>query len=284
MNLIAIDLQKESFLPGQFVKGSVNIILDKHISARAVTLDIVGLEKTKVVVGSGEYSHAYNKKNYILKKKIYLYPPQAGMDHEFAPGHYANKIEFKIPPSAPPSYEGENVEIKYWLKTRVDIILWRDLVKTKSFNVYRKRKDLDSFVHPANFESSNFTNLEADKPGFYVELPRKAFKAGKSVEGEITICNKDVCKIRKIDLRLIGTEHAKAKGHEGSGVVRIYESELSADDLIEGKPVGFKIPIPKGAPVSYTSENSGLSWALEVQLDLPLKFDIKAQGPVEIIR
>jgi hypothetical protein len=284
MGQIYYDLPGNTYLPGQVVKGSVNLVIDKPVKARAVQLDILGLEKTRVVVGSGNSSRTYIEKNYILKDKIYLYPPEAGGEHEFEPGTYKNEIQFKIPDSAPPSYEGNNVDTKYWLKTRVDVLLWGDIVNTKPFYVVTKKRNLGSFTDPATFESHNFKNPEDKKPGFYVELSREAFGAGRSIEGLITISNKDACKIRKIDLRLKGTEEVKAKGNVGIYPGIIYESEFPCDNLIEGEPVRFRIPIPNDITCSYKGKNSSLKWTLEVQLDLPFRFDISAQCPVEIIR
>lgn len=284
MSQIAYDFEKEIYFPGQIVKGIVNLIIDKPIKARAVHLDIIGFEETKVVVGSGKYKHAYLEKNYILKEKVYLYPPEMGGEHELGPGNYPHKIEFKIPNSAPPSYEGEYVKIKYWLETKVDVILRRDIEKTMPFYVYTNRKDLESFAHPASFQSENYVNLDDDKPGFNVELSTLVFKAGKSVKGTIALCNMRACKIRKIKLRLIGIERLRAKGHMGDIDVRSFETELSSDEFIEEKPLEFNIPIPKRTPVSYIGTNSVLGYFLEAQLDLPLKFDVKARYPVEIVR
>jgi hypothetical protein len=283
MSHITVDLQRKSFFPGQIVKGTINVMIEKHIKVRAVQLEIVGFEKTKVIIGSGRSSDAVIEKNYILQDKVYLKPPKMGEEYELDSGDYTSEFEFRIPYSAPPSYDGKFVKIKYWLKIRVDAYLGRDIVSKKPFKVIRSRKAQESFTHSVSFQSWNYMDHDSDRPGFHIKFPSKSFRAGKAIKGNITICNKDACKMRKVKFRLIGIENARAKGHQRSYEVKTYKFVYPVEHLVDGIPAGFHIPLQRNIPRSYEGLNSNFKWEIEIQLDLSFKTDIKERFPVEII-
>jgi hypothetical protein len=284
MSQIVYDLERESLFSGEVLKGSVNLIIDKPVKARAVWLDILGLEMTKRTNSQGRADIAYIEKHHHIKEKIYLYPPEMGGEHELSPGNFKHDFELKIPETAPPSYEGEYVRITYRLETRVDVIAWRDIIEKKTFYVHFKRKDLGSLTQPADFHSQNYLHLDYKKPGFNVELETQVFKVGDSVTGTIAISNLGTSKLRKIEIRLIAHEIISAAGYRFESDVKSYELVLSPDDFMEELPKKFEIPISNRFPVSFKGKNSALQYFLEVQFDLPLQFDVKERHPVEIIR
>jgi hypothetical protein len=284
MKQMAVELERQFFLPGEVVKGQVHLTIDKPVKARKIWLDVEGLEETSITDGAGKSSSTYYERNSMIENKILLHRPEGEEHTELEPGKYTFKFEFTIPKKALPSYRGRNAKITYSLNARVDVPKWLDIVEKKDFHVVRNRDDIRSYERPSHFQSDNYLNLEDDKPGFFVELPRIAFIAGKSIEGTITLCNKKACEVRKIELRLIGIEHAEASKYKVNQRLREYESELPTDNLVEATPARFHFPIPKSAPGSFEGNYSNFRWALEVQLDLPLKFDIKARYPVEIFR
>jgi hypothetical protein len=284
MKKIAVELQREVFLPGETVSGTVHLQIDKPVNAREIRLDVEGVEHTFITVSHGKSSHTYHERNHIIKTRITFQHNLDVQSQELEQGYYNFPFEFVIPPKGLPSYHGRNVKITYTLKARVDIPLWFDIKDEKEFYVVRNREDLRRYNKPIHFQSENYLNLEDSKPGFYVEFPKIGFYAGKSIEGTITLCNMQTCKIRKIEMRLIGIEHAKAAKYQRNYKRTKYESELFTDDIIEAMPMRFNFPIPKSAFGSYEGKYSNFRWAFEVQLDIPLKFDVKARCPIEIFR
>ena len=52
MKEIAIELSREAFIPGELIEGAVSLLIDKPVSARAVKLEILGYEKTRIQKGT----------------------------------------------------------------------------------------------------------------------------------------------------------------------------------------------------------------------------------------
>ncbi len=284
MKAIKIELQREGYLPGEIVEGTVNLTIDKPVKARAVKLDVTGLEETRITVSHGKSSTTYREHNYILRDEIILHGPQFEKNLELEQGNYVFKFEFKIPENAPPSYSGRHAFVTYKLIARVDVPLWLDIVDLKIIYVFRSREALKLLTQPVYFQSDNYSQLHDDKPGFSIELPKTGYRAGEHIECAITLKNMQASKIRKIDVTLLGEEFARARGHTRSTTQYKHEIEIPVHDMIEGVPKVCFLPIPTELPSSYEGMYSNFRWAVEVGLDIPFGFDVKALHPIEIIR
>lgn len=284
MNDISIELPKEAYLPGEIIKGTVRLDLEKSVKARAVKLRIIGLEKTSVTVGSGDDRHTYRERYYILKNDIILHSPSYDDDLELDPGNYAFWFEFILPGDALPSYRGTNASVTYTLEARVDVPWWLDIVKKRSIFVFRNREVLRLLTAPARFNSDNFINGVGNKPCFGVELVKTGFIAGETIEGTIAVYNMAASKIRKIYIKLLGEELATACGHRETRIQSKQEIEIPVCDMMEGVAKVFFLQIPNNAPSSYEGRYSNFRWGVFVGLDIPFGFDVKALYPIEVLQ
>lgn len=219
-----------------------------------------------------------------MRDKIYFRRPERRKYIMLEPGKYTNEFEFKIPNYAPASYRGINASISYSVTARVDVPWMSDLTRNKSFKVFRRKRDLKPFSRPISFQSKNYVNPKDDKPGFYVKLRRRGYRAGESIEGTIQLCNMEACKIRKVLIRLVGEEFAQARGRQEHSTIKGRQIKFSPERWTNETPVEFQIPISENISPGYKGMRSKLKWYVEAQLDLPFKRDIKAWCPVEIIR
>jgi hypothetical protein len=284
MKKIAVDLQREAYLQGQIVRGYVNLVIDKPVKARCIKLEAVGVEDTAITVSRGKSSYTYTEENHIIKENILLHSPQDPENLELEPGNYNFKFEFKIPDNALSSYKGKCADVKYWVKARVDVPLWLDIVDKKNFYVYRSRNILPNYAQPARLQSENYLDLQDDKPGFHVELNKTGYAAGEMLEGIITFGNVATSKIRKVKMRLLGVEYAQAGPYSRINTTREHEIELIPEHIMEAETKRFSFAIPKNISSSYEGKYSHYRWAFEAQLDLPLKFDIEAKCSLFIIQ
>lgn len=284
MKEIKIELHREGYLPGEIVEGAVNLTIDKPVKARAVKLDVTGLEETRITVSHGKSSTTYREYNYILKDQIILHGPQFEKNLELEQGNYVFKFEFKIPEYALPSYNGRNAFVRYKLKARVDVPYWFDIVDKKSFYVFRDRAALKLLTHPAFFQSKNYTQPHSKKPSFYVELPKAGYKGGEAIECILTLKNMTASRIRKVDAKLLGEEYARARRYTRTKTHHMHEIEIPVHDFIDEIPKVCLIPIPTEIPSSYEGRYSNFRWGLEIGLDIPFGLDVKALHPIEIIR
>lgn len=283
MKQIAVELPKEAYLPGEIVEGRVRLSIDKTVTARAVKLDIIGLEETRITVGSSDSRTTYREHNYMLRDRVILHSPQYDNDMDLEPGNYVFKFESILPKNALPSYSGNHAVVSYKLLARVDIPLWFDILGLRNMFVFRDRYALKLLTAPVRFQSENFL-APGDKPGFSVELTKTGYVAGEVIEGTVILSNTDSSKIRKIDVELLGAEFATARGHKRNRTQKKHEIEIPVHDMIDGIQNRFYLPIPRDAPSSYEGMYSNFRWGVEVGLDIPFGFDVKALHPVEILR
>jgi hypothetical protein len=290
MNNISIQSVKSAYITGEIIKGIVRLKLDKTVKARAVKLEIFGLEETRIYrrgmysdTRSIKISYTYHDKNYFLKSYIILHCPQYDNDLELGPGNYAFRFEYKIPENALPSYMGRNASVSYKLVARVDVPWWLDVVEKRSIFVFRNREDLKSLTVPVKFTSDNFMDGISKKPCFGVELSKAGFLVGETIEGKVFLYNIADSKLRKIYVRLLGEELATAEGQQETKINYKQEIEIPVDDIMEGIAKVFFLQIPKNAPSNYEGLISNFSWGVEVGLDIPFGFDVKAFYPIEVL-
>ena len=283
MKEIAIELSREAFIPGELIEGAVSLLIDKPVSARAVKLEILGYEKTRIQKGSGDDSHIYKETNYILRQNIILHGPMYDNRMELAPGNYVFEFEFIMPESALPSYKGSNVKIEYELEARVDVPWWFDIVDKRQIYVFRSRDPLRFLRNPVTFQSENYYHQYSNKPAFFAQITKGGFIAGEVIEGTVAMKNTYSSKIRKIYVNLRGVEFAKASSVTERITHFNERIEIPVHDMFEGIPKLFYISAPRNCPSSYEGILSNFRWGLEVGLDIPFAFDIKALHPVEIL-
>ena len=284
MRKISVDTEREAYLPGDAVRGKVRLSTDQPLRARAILLDVLGKEETRVTVQRGKSSYTYVSTNIIIRGEDLLLKPSVDEVLELQPGDYEFPFEFYVPANALPSYAGRCAKVSYNLTARVDVPLWLDVKDEREIFVFRSRDALEKLAQPAFFQSENYEPLTGEKPAFRVNLPRKGFVAGEFIEGTVTIRSKSSARVRKVRVVLKSQEHAVAQGYPSTQTPREHKWDIPADDIAEGVPKPFTLPIPADAPSSYEGTYSSYRWALEFDLDLAFAFDINALFPVEILR
>jgi sporulation-control protein spo0M len=283
MKQIKIELFKEAFLPGDRVKGTVKLVIDKPVKARVIKLNVIGMEKTNITVGSGDSRRTYHDHNFMIKQDIILQSPMYDEDMELQPGNYEFRFEFSIPIYALPSYAGRHARISYILNAKVDVPLWFDINDFREFYVFRNRKALDILRDPVHFQSNNYFIPDDGRPSFYVELNKIGYKSGENIMGFITLRNLAAQNIRKVYIRLLGEEFAAASNHHRNSTDIVNSINIPNNVIVRGIPVQFRMPIPNNAPSSYEGIYSNYRWAVEVGLDWAYKIDVRALHPIEII-
>jgi hypothetical protein len=284
MKEIAIELSKEAYLPGERIEGAVKLSIDKPVSARSVKLLFAGSERTRITRSHGKTSSTYREKNTMVKEAIILHSPAYENDMELEPGNYVFEFDFVLPEYALPSYSGRHVTIGYNLKANVDVPWWFDIDAKRPVYVFRSRDPLGLLQKPVRFASNNYSFMQSNKPSFLVELRKNGFIAGEGIDGTVLLKNMYASNLRKIYVHLIGAEFAQAQGRTEYKHPFKYRIEIPVNDMAEGVPRMFRFPIPKNIPSSYEGRYSYFRWGLEVGLDIPIAFDVKAVHPVEILR
>ena len=279
MKQIRVELKKDVFLPGEKVEGRVFLSTDEPVKTRAIKVKIVGKEMTKIGSGKRRVSQTI----HILEDEIILLKDVSDDKFELQPGSHGYDFNFRIPEKVPPSYKGWNVSIEYAVEARIDVPYWLDITDRKLLYVLNSSKSLDSLKKQVHFCSANFSDYSLDKPSFSAELSMSGFVTGQIIEGTVTLRNPSKSKLRKVDIALSAIENASAHGRKTTVPYSVSKVNVPARDIIELMPVRFNLKIPKNVSSSYEGAISNLRWAVEIKLDIPFGFDVRAQQPVEIV-
>ena len=91
-------------------------------------------------------------------------------------------------------------------------------------------------------------------------------------------------RVRRVFVRLLGQEWARADGQEETSETFRHEVVVPMEAIRVGMPFEFDIPIPGEVSSSYRGALSYHTYALQVHLDIAWATDIVAQKPIVIVR
>ena len=114
-----IDLIKNSFLPGEMVKGTLKLILKKPVNARRFLVSLMGEEWVDVSCGSGKTRRA-------KKEEINIHSEVIQLSGEGLLDFVEKDFEFKIPENAPPTIKGEEAGLRWLVHAKLDVPMGRD--------------------------------------------------------------------------------------------------------------------------------------------------------------
>ncbi len=133
-----------------------------------------------------------------------------------------------------------------------------------------------------------------------VELERDTLLPGTLVRGTVRIASRREVDARGIVAALVGTEHwqwdrqtTDAQGHSRTETVterrelqRLPVRLLGDVSLAAGddRELPFEVPVPPLGPASLDATVAGLTWELELKLDVPGGFDSGAVIPVRVLQ
>ncbi len=126
---LAINLSKNSFMPGETVKGRVKLVLDKPVKARRFLISLRGEEWVDVSCGSGKSRRA-------KKEEINIHSDEIELSGEKVYDFMEKDFEFKIPENAPPTIEGEGAGLQWFVHAKLDIPMGRDKNAMEELLVY----------------------------------------------------------------------------------------------------------------------------------------------------
>ncbi len=124
-----IGLIKNSFIPGETVKGRVKLVLDKPVKARRFLISLTGEEWVDVSCGSGKSRRA-------KKEEINIHNDEIELSGEKVYDFVEKDFEFKIPENAPPTIEGDGAGLRWFAHAKLDIQMGRDKNAREKLLVY----------------------------------------------------------------------------------------------------------------------------------------------------
>jgi hypothetical protein len=272
-NRIFVELPRTSYFTGDVASGAVVLETDKEVDARGLSLDILGRESTQITRQQGKTSVTYRSHADLFAWRVPLHGP--GL---VPPGVQRFPFQFQIPENALPSYTGPHASVGYSLNARLDVPWWPDAVHSVPIFVFFARQSVRTFSDPVRFRSGG------GGPEIYVELDGSRFFAREMIGCRITILRLGDHRARRVYVRLIGGEWARAERAEETTRSTIAELDIPMDRVRIGEPFTFEIPIPSNVQSSYRGTYSYYSHILQIGLDIAWATDLVAETPLVIVR
>lgn len=270
---ISVELPRNAYYTGEVVEGTVVVEVTKETPSRGLYLELLGRESTEITRSAGKTTVTYRSQADFCHWRLPL--EREGM---VRPGARRFPFRFQIPPNGLPSYEGRHAFVRYKLEARLDVPLWLDTVWSGDLYVFYDRQSVRTFSNPVRFRS------DGERPEIYVELDGDRFFARELLGCRITILRAGPHRIRRVYVRLTGTEWARAQNTEETTTTFRKEIDIPMERIVVGIPFSFEIPIPADVPSAYRGTHSHFSYILQVGLDLAWAYDFVAQTPIVIVR
>jgi hypothetical protein len=303
MKALNITLDKEQYLVGETVKGTLNIPANKDIRLPNFKFAVYGAEKTKITLGREVFSSSnvffdQDLSSFLTYKQGLVYQ---GGTLEISKGLKQIPFEFIIPKYSLPSYKGKYTHIDYIICAKQD-----------------KQRILPHVNEKLSFKVANFENgkIISDNKvvidtgnkdiSLKMELERNSFYAGEKVKGKLIVINPVKKKIKSAQIILKGSEYAV--GQEGSEIeidtgfgisfsynrknkkgekkkemtTKTQEYKIGIEwNKVDSMP--FELSLPTEIKKSYTGKFSKYFWILEAKLDIAWSKDLHVETGIEII-
>ncbi|TLZ73013.1 MAG: hypothetical protein E6K10_01190 [Methanobacteriota archaeon] len=274
-NRIWIELPRDAYYTGEVVSGTVALQVDKPVDARGLALDVFGREETVITRQRGKQSVTYRSRADLLAWQVPLHGPGV-----VPPGLQRFPFQFQIPVYALPSYTGTHATVSYGVNARLDVPWWPDARASQAVYVYFARESVRTFSKPVRFWSGG----APDGPQVYVELDGDRFFARELIGCRITILRLGEHRVRRVYVRLVGGEWARAQNAEETTTSKVADLEIPMGTIKVGEPFTFEIPLPAEIQSSYRGTYSYFSYILQIGLDIAWATDLVAETPVVIVR
>ncbi|MEM2141937.1 MAG: sporulation protein [Candidatus Thorarchaeota archaeon] len=116
MRRAKIIVDKESYSPGEIVRGDVLIECDKPFTVDRVSITLVCTESATVIVGNGKNSRrCTNSRNLVELSQDLMGPGRIESGETCLP------FELKIPPDCPGLFSESRCSVEHWLRARLVI-------------------------------------------------------------------------------------------------------------------------------------------------------------------
>ncbi len=284
-----IQLEKESFYPGEKVKGVLSIIVPKPMRARKVQITFEGKEHTHVVRPGTlnfmrrrafeRYTEVYEEEYVIVVNTINVWEAPKGS--LFGPCNERFPFEFQIPERALPSVitssDNEN-GISYEIKAKID--------RPRSID---SKAYCEVLVLPQAYETYSTDAIERSREDFdgklllLVHVDKGVYVPGENVTGKVVFRQEPSLQVQSVDISVVCTGSFTAEG-----VADAFRDEADAvhcevDPLQRSYEWPFDLETPKGGRFSLHGQLIKRLWEVEVKVNLPRKKNKSVDVPLSFV-
>ena len=263
---------KDTYLPGAELPAEIRLTTQEEIKARELRAELVGEETYYVKethINSKGHAHTRTVKKNATFASITQTVAQAPTFSQGADQKW--NISLQVPPNAPPTCGGKYVDIRWTLKTVLDVPNRPDQSKEMILRV---------LCPPPRV--SGMSAVPAEKSYDDVTMSLQVSQvacAGETLVGRLTLQVKNKLSPRSIRVELVRDEDAGA--HKADEVIAKAEISGSASFNQQEVPsFDFTLAIPAAAPPTAVCAHSNLRWKVKAVIDRKMKTDFNVEQEV----
>ncbi|MFQ6098502.1 MAG: arrestin family protein [Armatimonadota bacterium] len=308
MSVIRVLPERDMWLPGETVLGTVELHVDKPLRARGVRVRLRGYEETRVTHGSGKSRHTHREHRDLLDwEETFVGEDRISDALEgfsdavralFGGGEYLRipvgkrRFDFQVtlPDGCQVSYEGEHAKVVYELLAYVDVPAGLDVRDERTLYVLAPpvgepgRRPCVGDYPGANDHWGVFEGLRAALAPdirMRVQLASEAFLVGEEIRGTLAVWNESGARIRHVEISLIAQEDATA-GHASARSITAHAREELPSPVMRDFSAEFALKIPPNAHPTMAGAFFTYNWGVKVRLDIPWQFDVVSVLPIGV--
>jgi len=258
-----------SALPGSVFNIRVRLTPQEEIKSREVRVELEGWETyyIKQTSSNGKSTTTRIVKRSAVFSQIVRSLAQEPVLMKGIEQYWDSSLE--VPPDAPPSSKGKLVDIRWKLKSVIDVAMRQDESTELPFQIYK--------LPPQFSGDPSFTPAEKtfDSCHLRLEAPRTA-GCGDTLIGHLRIDTKKSFNVRGIRIDLIQSEDAGARKSDVIAVTQQVSGPVSLNPH-EFRAFDFSLAVPLDASPSAVAPHSSLRWIIKASLDRQLRKDFNVE-------
>ncbi len=277
---LKFQLEKESYYPGEKVKGVLSVNVPHPIRARKVQITLEGKERVSFERHGrgGPYIHEEN--NIIVEKSINVWEaPEGG--GEFGQSNALFPFEVQIPENAPPSVSMKDPlfnGITYELIAKIDKPLAEDPVA--HYEILVLPRDRDSYViKPVVMSHREFSG----KMRVAVHIDKNVYVPGEHVTGKASLRRDSSLSVQDVEISLVYTITHTASGNDDPFRHVVGTIQCEIDPSVESFEWPFDFETPEDARFSVHGKMVKRLWEIEVRVNLIEEDDKILDVPILIV-
>ena len=253
MSDLEIILRKQLFTSGDTIEGQLHFKNKKHLDHNGIFVTLECTEETRVRKMYGTKQVPYAEKREILADSLEIVPTGS-----LSSGEHKFDFSINLPEMAPSSYTGIGADIKYKLKTKVELSRARD--KSTEIPII-----VNCPIGPISNESRTLL-LEKDEVRFLeIEMPSEKQILGEELPFKVWI-NRDA-KFKGVKAELIHREFARAKGHQNERTKTLSKAYINENKVPRNDWFDMVLTTSPDMPSTFDTELITCQMEVRVSLD-----------------
>jgi len=273
MRKIEIQLENETFNPGEKVEGHAIITCDNDFQCERIYISLKGIELARVVIHAGKVTIVHEEKREHIERRIEL-----GENLAIPIGESRYDFSFTLPPDIPGSYVGSYGSIKFTLNAKAEISWARDL-----------KSDVDLFVpfklglqtEPISNPKSGTIEIDG-KPLLKIHIDEDHISLGNHATFRFSVDR--VAKIRGVRAEIIREEHVAPKGHKMNTKRTLEEEYFPDEEITRESWIESSLQTNSRWTPTFTSDLIECRYLLKITLDIPRHLDSAIEIPIFLVQ